>query len=505
MANRQIYQLDPRTISTTDYFPTQDAYGLQEAGNNTIQDIIDLIPVPSTAGLLPAATFNSWTGSAGSRFSGTAAEASYVALQGQGITVNGLSITASVRAVNGKFPTANGNVQVALSATITGNTASLAVSSSGTVTASLADGLIWIVANDGNPANNGLVYIFSSGSVGTWYPIAPLDAAAIDAAYLRLDGTNDPLQGNIDAGGFNITGAGTISATRLTGSLASSYINGPQGTNSVLSASHAVSASYVVGGASAFPYIGEALITGSLRIIAGTGNFGSGSLLASRIGVPTLTAPTLQPVNTAYTNYVWQTNVNNNINWRSFPLVYGAGTSTVAGAYAGALDGLYYEQIVGSGLKIGEAYVSASTTYAPAQYIWRDPNTSTPVDVFNFVYPKPSYRTIISDNSSIGYSAGVENTAMAAVVAANGRNHVLVVSGSMLARDGVSLGTAVSNQHYITGSISVSGSLTVNSGTAITNAGDTYTSTAAVTKVVSLTAAEYSGITPDANTLYVVI
>jgi len=39
----------------------------------------------------------------------------------------------------------------------------------------------------------------------------------------------------------------------------------------------------------------------------------------------------------------------------------------------------------------------------------------------------------------------------------------------------------------------------------ITNSTDTYTSTAEVQHIVTCTAAEYSGLTPDANTFYIVI
>jgi len=54
----------------------------------------------------------------------------------------------------------------------------------------------------------------------------------------------------------------------------------------------------------------------------------------------------------------------------------------------------------------------------------------------------------------------------------------------------------------VTGSIDVlSGS---ESGSVITNVGNTFTPPA-VTKIISLTAAEYSGITPDTNTLYIII
>jgi hypothetical protein len=58
--------------------------------------------------------------------------------------------------------------------------------------------------------------------------------------------------------------------------------------------------------------------------------------------------------------------------------------------------------------------------------------------------------------------------------------------------------------------LTVTGSVFVNSGSfdgqVVTNGGDTFTSTAPVMNIVSLTAAEYSGLSPiDPNTMYVII
>ncbi len=141
--------------------------------------------------------------------------ASYVDLAaGPGILINGLEITASVRSVNGIFPI-NGNIEVALSATITGTSASLEASASGDVTASLADGLVWIISNDPTPANNGDVYIYTSGSVGAWYPVTPLDTAASDARYVKLDGGNTPMTGDLDMGAFNVNNISTVAAVSV--------------------------------------------------------------------------------------------------------------------------------------------------------------------------------------------------------------------------------------------------------------------------------------------------
>jgi hypothetical protein len=82
----------------------------------------------------------------------------------------------------------------------------------------------------------------------------------------------------------------------------------------------------------------------------------------------------------------------------------------------------------------------------------------------------------------------------------NRKTGLLVDSGS---------NTFVEGTFNVSGSTSFTGSLNVlsgsSSGSVITNVGDTFTGTAAVTKIISLSSAEYAGITPDANTLYIII
>ena len=203
-------------------------------------------------------------------------------IQGPGIIVNGLEITASVQSVNGIFPT-NGNISTALTATITGTSASLVVSSSGNVTASLPDGLVWIISNDPTASNNGDSYIFSSGSVGQWYPISTLDVAAADTRYLKLDASNGPMTGNLDMGNYNINNVGTMTGTASYAlqTLTASY------ASSALSSSYALTASYAIG-AQTFPYTGSALITGSLGVtgsISTTTNINLLNTTSSAVGV----------------------------------------------------------------------------------------------------------------------------------------------------------------------------------------------------------------------------
>ncbi len=71
---------------------------------------------------------------------------------------------------------------------------------------------------------------------------------------------------------------------------------------------------------------------------------------------------------------------------------------------------------------------------------------------------KSIVRTIISDNSALDIFTDIDS-----LITANNRTHILTVTGSMLAIDGVSLGTNIANKHYITGSVKMSGSFQMNS------------------------------------------
>lgn len=246
------------------------------------------------------------TGSFRGNLDGNASTASFVALTGLGITVNNLELTASVRTVNGQLPT-NGNVQASLSATKTGDSASLVSSGSGDITASIADGLVWIISNNiPDVTKDGDVYIYAAGAVGEWFPVAPLDEAASNLIYLRLDGAY-PMTGNLDMGASFITNVDTVSATNLVGILPSNYVDGPFGSNSIISSSYAAFASFVTAsgvlgphGVSSvlsssyavsaswapktplFPYTGSAIITGSLVVI-GTATLTSASVVGDMI------------------------------------------------------------------------------------------------------------------------------------------------------------------------------------------------------------------------------
>lgn len=217
-------------------------------------------------------------------------------IAGQGVSVSGMVVTANVRTVNGVEADGNGNIPLSLGTVVTGDSASLVVSSSGAITASIANATVWIISGDATPANNGDAYIFKSGSAGQWLTIAPLDQAAGDARYARknlvavqpLTSSNASLATlalTANTASYVIT-AQTASyvlqatsasfATVASQATTASYVTGSihDSTNPALSSSYALTASYALnsgggGGGSAFPYTGNAVITGTLSVSNG--------------------------------------------------------------------------------------------------------------------------------------------------------------------------------------------------------------------------------------------
>jgi len=164
-----------------------------------------------------------------------------------------------VTSVNGVLPSPGGNVSVALSSTITGNSSSLVISSSGANTGSLTPGTIWVISGDVDPNNNGDAYIYTTSSItgeGQWLVISPLDVPAADARYILKNG-NDSHTGSLSiTGSLNMTGS----------------ITGETGVINNLTASYAISSSYSLNSTTS----SLALIT-SGSVILRTCNFTSGA------------------------------------------------------------------------------------------------------------------------------------------------------------------------------------------------------------------------------------
>ncbi len=188
-----------------------------------------------------------------------AESASYVAIgQGAGITVSGTTVTANLRTVNGNSPDVNGNVAVSLAAVLTGTSSSLASYATG----GLAEGTVWIVSND-TADRNGDSYVYDSGSIGVWYQIAPLDQTAGDARYARTNTAT--IQ--------NLTSSFARSASYAANGGVTQIIAGSGVSISPTSGLGAVTITNTGGGGGVFPYVGTAVITGSL-IVSGSGSTG---------------------------------------------------------------------------------------------------------------------------------------------------------------------------------------------------------------------------------------
>ena len=371
-------------------------------------------------------------------------------LAGPGITVNGMEVTASVRTVNGISPT-NGNIAVSLAGVLTGLSSSnydinLAASSSGTITSSFSNGALWVVSGETGSAtsgSNGQVFIFKSGSVGEWLRVAPLDTAAADARYLQLAGGT--MASSINMGGFNATNAGTWQGTAYTASfVTASNVYGPYGASSVVSSSYAVSSSFAVSASWApTPGLNAAVlintgsisttqaITGSLRV--------TGSLTV--VGYASTTGIFVVGSAGVASQYIYPySGIDFNTTSTNYPgfAHFRPSNTGLSQLSAGGVD--YYWRDVNIGPRVTGAKAGSIK-------IATDTGNTSPTSTITY--------TLISHGSNVTDNDTNWKTA-------NGRDHALTVSGSMLARDGVSLGTNIANSHIITGSVNMTGSFTLN-------------------------------------------
>ncbi len=229
-------------------------------------------------------------------------------------------------------------------------------------------------------------------------------------------------------------------AVHFTGSLEiSGSINLISGSVNIAAGNLTVDGAPVAGG-DAFPYTGSAGITGSLvvngtsqaSIIAGKQPSGiGGAVVGNRVLVNNSTIYSILPGGTSTER-------------ANFPYLRTGGL----GANQGDENFTYYYQDLNIGYEN-----SLGGTKAPSIKITRD-QVGSDLDT-------APYYTVISDNVTLADSA--VTTFGNEIWRANGRAHVLTVAtGSFLAREGVSLGTNISNRHIITGSVNVTGSLVVN-------------------------------------------
>jgi hypothetical protein len=111
-----------------------------------------------------------------------------------------------------------------LTKTVAGASASLILSSSGDVTASLQDGLVWIVTSP--TANSGETFIWSTPNK-QWYFIPKLDTTAGDARYLKLAGGT--MTGNITIdSGYKVNGTSSWADSASVATIAAGVNGGQQ-------------------------------------------------------------------------------------------------------------------------------------------------------------------------------------------------------------------------------------------------------------------------------------
>ena len=176
--------------------------------------------------------------------------------------------------VNGISATSNGNVASSLTAVTTGTSASLQVSSSGNLTGSITNGLVWIITNNTpDPTKNGVAYIYASGSIGQWYQLSGLDTATYDSRYLQLVGGT--MQGSINMATYGISNAGLYEGT-------ASWANNVKATSIVGEfsriATGSVTASVLPGTTDTFT-----VVSGISRLLTVNGGTFSGSVTLSRL------------------------------------------------------------------------------------------------------------------------------------------------------------------------------------------------------------------------------
>ena len=301
--------------------------------------------------------------------------------------------------------------------------------------------------------------------------------------FTELDGNFTYLDGRIDTTNTTITNVSSSAATDianissslslLSGSfrtVSSSFAAVSQSFNTVSSSFSLVSESYsqtsqsieslsnrviTTGSASLRQSItGSLIVSSSLKV---TGSLSvsdtitiNGSQATNFIVTPSIRSSNIYPLE--YTNQ-WNTNDGTYVQIPSFPYLQGSFQSSQQGGGVSTIYGY---------LKIGNEYYDDTNffEYLRAQSIWRD-NVSSGTPGSPTFYPKPVFRTIITDNSTVLEGADA-NATIGNLVTANGRKHVLTVTGSFLCLDGVSIGSSWTDRHIVTGSLraaNITGSL----------------------------------------------
>jgi hypothetical protein len=222
-----------------------------------------------------------------------------------------------------------------------------------------------------------------------------------------------------------------------------------------ITSSHALSASYYGGIVSVFPFTGSASISGSLVLTGSASISGSlvltGSIQTNNNSYADLAsyARSFQPYNGQYGKRPLNP-TNPDVTASAAISWWSSDQGAVLAPFGpGMVDVVYYcDQNLG---QIGLYNQNNFQNWAGSIKFLNNPLST---DLNNGKVP---FHVLITDNATL-----TDNQAFISVLDANGRRHVLGVTGSFLARDGATIGTNITNQHYITGSVSSTGSFIQN-------------------------------------------
>lgn len=278
--------------------------------------------------------------------------------------------------------------------------------------------------------------------------IVPVVASSTTSQLSITNLANSLPQVNSSISASFATTASFVAAALTTASVASNVITFTKGDESQFSVTVDTGSATAI-----FPYTGSAAITGSLTVTGSTSISGSHRVSGNADVTGSITISSV-----ARMGGVTSTRILPTSNTTNFSILPGGSSTEIAvfpyirpgglgGSGGSGLYTYYYQD-----LNIGYTKVTGQLV-APAIKITRNQittdNDSTP------------YYTVITDNVTVTdnqvTSYGNE------MWRANGRAHTLTVAtGSFLAREGVSLGTNISNSHIVTGSVNITGSLLVN-------------------------------------------
>jgi len=303
----------------------------------------------------------------------------------------------------------------------------------------VTNGLITNINTNGFTVGDRL-FLSSSGQFTNVAPDAPLHEVRLGVVVVS-NATTGIIYVNV-VNGFELTELHDVRTLSESNGDLLVYSSSLWTNSKQLSGSYGITGSLTLNGSplgSAFPYTGSArvsgsvIVTGSIDVDTATGK----SFLAAGY------AQFFEPYSGFYGTIPLKP-INANATQSASPAWWASpngGTLSTAGGVA------YYA----SNQNLGHRVLNPSnfTYWAGAIKLVRN---NLQQDAGNGIFP---YHTVITNNAT------EQDTLISiATTLANNRYHVLTVTGSFLVRDGVSLGTNISNTHIITGSVNVTGSTT---------------------------------------------